>query len=46
MYLKNKNLNKILKEKGKKYVLTMFINWKINLTHKQLKRVLKYEVRK
>ena len=43
MIIKNKELNKLLKEHGRKYVLTMYINWKFNMTNRQLDYVLNYK---
>lgn len=42
MIIKNKELDKMLKEKGRQYTLTMYINWKFNMTKKQLDYVLNY----
>ena len=43
MIIKNKELKKMLKEKGRKYTLTMYINWKFHMTQKQLDYVLSYK---
>ena len=40
MIIKNKDLNELIKEKGSKRVITLYINGKINLTKKQLDLVL------
>ena len=40
MIIKNKTLNELIKEKGSKRVITLYINRKINLTRKQLNLVL------
>ena len=39
MIIKNKDLKKLLKEKTKKEILYMYINYKINLHRKQLDKV-------
>jgi len=41
--IKNKELDKMLKEKGRQYVLVMWCNWKIVLSKKQLKYVRNYK---
>ena len=43
MIIKNKDLNELIKEKGSKRVITLYINGKINLTKKQLDLVLENE---
>ena len=40
MIIKNEKLNELIKEKGSKRVITLYINGKINLTKKQLDLVL------
>lgn len=40
MIIKNKDLKKMLKEKGKKYILTMYANRKFDMTSKQLNYIL------
>lgn len=40
MVIKNEKLNELIKEKGSKRVITLYINRKINLTRKQLNLVL------
>lgn len=41
MIIKNKELKKMLKENGKHYVLTMYVNRFFHMTEKQLDYVLK-----
>ena len=41
--IKNKDLEKIVKEKGRRYVLTLYINERLNMTKKQLDYVLNYK---
>ena len=43
MIIKNKELKKMLKEKGRKYILTMYINRYFHMTNKQLDYVLNYK---
>ena len=43
--ISNKELNKMLKENGRRYTLTMYINHLIHLTQKQLDYVLNYKGR-
>lgn len=43
MIIKNKELKKMLKEKGRKYTLTMYINRYFHMTNKQLDYVLNYK---
>lgn len=43
MVIKNEKLNELIKEKGSKRVITLYINRKINLTRKQLNLVLENE---
>ncbi|MBR5227535.1 MAG: hypothetical protein IKV94_02750 [Clostridia bacterium] len=43
MIIQNKQLKKMLKEKGRQYVLTMYINKKFDMTQKQLNYVLEYK---
>ena len=45
MILSNKELKKMLKEQGKQYTLTMYINRFFNLTGKQLEYAMKYKRR-
>ena len=40
MIIKNKDLEKMLKEKGRRYTLTMYINRFFRMTQKQLDYVL------
>lgn len=42
MIIKNKELKKMLKENGKHYTLTMYINRLFHMTEKQLDYVLAY----
>ena len=44
MIIKNKELQKMLKEYGRQYTLTMYINRYFHLTGKQLDYVLSYGV--
>lgn len=43
MIIKNKELDKMLKEYGRHYTLTMYINLFFNMTKKQLDYVLNYK---
>lgn len=43
MIIKNKDLKKMLKEKGRQYTLTMYINRFIHMTGRQLDYVLSYK---
>lgn len=43
--IKNSKLEEMLKEKGRNYVLTMYINRYIHMTQKQLDHVLNYDRR-
>ena len=43
MIIKNKELEKMLKEKGRRYTLTMYVNRFFNMTNKQLDYVLNYK---
>ena len=43
MIIKNETLKELIKEKGSKRVITLYINGKINLTKKQLDLVLENE---
>ena len=43
MIIKNKELEKMLKEKGRQYTITMYVNRFFDLTKKQLERILNYE---
>lgn len=43
MIIKNKDLKKMLKENGKQYTLTMYINRFFHMTQKQLEYVLNYK---
>ena len=40
MMIKNKDLKKMLKEKGRQYTLTMYANRKFDMTSKQLNYIL------
>ena len=42
MVIKNKELNKILRENGRDYVIMLYINRFIHLTNKQLEYILEY----
>ena len=44
MIIKNKELNKMLKEHGRQYTLTMYANRYFHMTTKQLNYVLEYGV--
>ena len=46
MIIKTEELKKALKEKGKQYVLTMYINHIYQMTSKQLKYVMVYDRKK
>lgn len=46
MIIKNKDLEKMLKEKGRRYTLTMYINRFFDMTGKQLDYVLNWKVEK
>ena len=41
--IRNEELDKMLEEEGKRYVLTMYANRKFNMTSKQLDYVLEYK---
>lgn len=43
MIIKNKELEKMLKEKGRRYTLTMYINRFFDMTNKQLDYVLNWK---
>ena len=43
MIIKNKDLKKMLKENGRQYVLTMYINRYVDMTKKQLEYVMEYK---
>ena len=43
MLIKNKELEKMLKEKGRRYTLTMYINRFFHMTNKQLDYVLAWK---
>lgn len=43
MIIKTKELRKMLKEKGKQYTLTMYVNRFFHMTQKQLDYVMKYK---
>ena len=43
MIIKNKDLRKMLKEHGRQYTLTMYINRYFHMTQKQLDYVLNYK---
>lgn len=43
MIINNKDLKKMLKEYGRQYTITMYINQFIHMTNKQLEYVLKYK---
>ena len=43
MIIKNKDLKKLLKEKGRQYTLTMYINRYFHMTNRQLDYVLSYK---
>lgn len=42
MIIKNKELEKMLKEKGRRYTLTMYVNRYFDMTNKQLEHTLNY----
>lgn len=42
MIIKNKDLKKMLKENGRQYTLTMYVNRFFHMTNKQLDYVLNY----
>lgn len=44
MIIKNKDLEKMLKEHGRKYTLTMYVNRRFHMTKKQLDYVLDYGI--
>ena len=46
MIIKNKELKRMLKEKGRKYTLTMYINRFFHMTNRQLDYVLNYKDRR
>ena len=43
MIIKNKELEKMLKEKGRRYTLTMYVNRFFHMTKKQLDYVLNWK---
>lgn len=43
MIIKNKELDKMLKEHGRQYTLTMYINRFFHMTNRQLDYVLNYK---
>lgn len=43
MIIKNKNLKKMLKEKGRMWTITMYINRYFHMTNRQLDYVLNYK---
>ena len=43
MIIKNKELEKMLKEKGRRYTLTMYVNRFFHMTQKQLDYVLSWK---
>lgn len=43
MIIKNKELKRMLKEKGRRYTLTMYINRFFHMTNRQLDYVLNYK---
>lgn len=43
MIIKNKELEKMLKEKGRRYTLTMYVNRFFHMTQKQLDYVLNWK---
>lgn len=43
MIIKNKELKKMIKEHGRQYTLTMYINRFFHMTQKQLEYVLNYK---
>ena len=43
MIIKNRNLKKMLKEKGRMWTITMYINRYFHMTNKQLDYVLNYK---
>ena len=43
MIIKNKELEKMLKEKGRRYTLTMYVNRFFHMTQKQLDYVLAWK---
>ena len=46
MIIKNKELNKMLKKKGRQYTLTMYINRYFDMTNKQLDYVMNWMEKK
>ena len=46
MIIKNKELKKMLKEKGRQYTLTMYINRFFHMTNRQLDYVMNYKGKK
>ena len=42
MVIKNKELKRLLKERGRQYTITMYINRYFHMTQKQLDYVLNY----
>lgn len=43
MVIKNKELKKMLREKGRQYTILMYINRRFHMTNKQLDYVLSYK---
>ena len=43
MTIKSKELEKMLKEYGRQYTLTMYVNRKFHMTKKQLNYVMNYK---
>ena len=43
MIIKNKELEKMLKEKGRRYTLTMYVNRFFHMTNRQLDYVLTWK---
>lgn len=43
MIIKNKDLEKMLRERGRKYTLTMYINRFFDMTNKQLEYVMAWK---
>lgn len=46
MVIKNKDLKKMLKDYGRQYTLTMYVNRFFHMTQKQLDYVLSYKEKK
>lgn len=46
MIIKNKELEKMLKEKGRRYTLTMYVNRFFHMTQKQLEHTLNWKEEK